>query len=748
MKALALTTRFIEHNLQGNACLLVYDVAQLSGAAIGEDVRDILDRQPNTLRFYVLAPFLNHALVKEALLQGSALKRAGITKDSTPVEISSITIHKEGSQVLIKCNKFFLESDRAVQSTSYDLPPEILEGWLFHLFDMNSGLVNAPIGVHFGKLSSKHSSKFLRTSSVLLSSEACGAIAFFSLAALTAIEPRRIFVDTAPLLSVAFAMQRITQINKIWEQMPPAKSFSSYGGVSNLPTLSKSDVLLISASTSGGLAKRLVDDFHVDEGLLLTLYLLKSSDDMKTHGRVLCDLTGHPKRLFGYSVIDNHAPSECELCKKGYVLAQLEGDQFLLEKRAVKRLRMGAASQIGTARADLEGLTRTNSIATRLYRTHDSKTNIEINLNEALSVNGFLCEKFSYLLRRHAPSAVAYVIAVGMSTAEANSYCQQAGLYQGKYKSIKFVSDDELDQLKAKPNVNALVLIGALCDHARLRGVNVQLRSLVDGGCVTYISALTIADSARNYEDLRIFLSYGEHGAETFAFRSALTVMLPWLDMKQQTSWQQELALWERLQNSATLPKEFENRLRWLKKTSSATLRLFLEGYSGELSISPDFVLLNTKKKIKSISQSDVYAVVCNALAAERSNRTAFDPKPIREKPTPVWTQTVYNQTLLCPSNFRDFNDAILRAALLRSANIQELNYTIDEISSEEMLFVIEADIRTWKQGRGDALPEFLLSMACQRLRLMPLHTEQLQRAISTSTLPSYLKLLAKTISK
>lgn len=106
----------------------------------------------------------------------------------------------------------------------------------------------------------------------------------------------------------------------------------------------------------------------VSSDMLLTLYLLQSAGELETKGRILCDLTYRPTRTFGYPRIDNHAEKSCELCKLGYVLAELEGDQFLLEKRAVKRLRVGAASQSPQARITLEKLARTGAISVRLHQ--------------------------------------------------------------------------------------------------------------------------------------------------------------------------------------------------------------------------------------------------------------------------------------------------------------------------------------------------------------------------------------------
>lgn len=743
MKALALTTRFRDGAFEGDACLLVYDLTSISGTAIGDDVRDVLERRPNTPRIFVLAPFLSEDDVEKALLDGPAIIRAGAVSRSVGIEVSMLGLTSQDERNEVKSKNFFLKDGKPVGGEWRSLPAALREGWLFNLFDANGGLVDAPIGVHFSKASGKHASKFLRTSSVLLTTAACGVLAFFGLAELRRLQPRRIFVDTAPLLSVAFAMQRVALARGSWSDMPPAKSFSSYGGVGNLPRLAKSDLVLVSASTSGGLAERLVN-LGVAEDMLLTLYLLKSAVEMRTMGRVLCDLTYRPARTFGYPTIENSSSGSCELCDRGYILAELEGDQFLLEKRAVKRLRIGAASQSSQARKVMEILARTGSITVRLHRRDSRRTDIDIDLIPGLAPGGYLEKSFSRLLTRFTPAPLDFVVAVGLPLPAVRSYLEHAGLAV-LMPAVQWVEGDKVGTLVDKDNANALVVIGHLCDHATLRGINAQLRPKVNGGCVTYLSALTVADSARNLADLRIFLSYGEQGAETFTFRSAIEFMLPWTG-DQPSPWALELQLLQQMTGSGEVSDAVKRRVEWLGATATTSEKLFLPGINGELAISPDFVLLDTTNDLDKISQADVYAVVCNALAAARSDNQGLDAKNQRGAEPPVWRQSVYGQCVICPSNFRDFNDAVIRAAILRAATAQELNYSVDESCSEEMMDLIAADITSWRHGRGDALPEVLLSFACGRLRLVRAHAESLKASIGAAGLPAHLEALAASI--
>mgnify|MGYP001792247262 CR=1 FL=1 len=96
MRALALTTRFREGAFEGDACLLVYDVTTLSASLIGDDVRDVLDRRPNTPRIFVMAPFLPLSEVTDSLRAGVALQRAGAVPSAGELSVVSLRSDAEG----------------------------------------------------------------------------------------------------------------------------------------------------------------------------------------------------------------------------------------------------------------------------------------------------------------------------------------------------------------------------------------------------------------------------------------------------------------------------------------------------------------------------------------------------------------------------------------------------------------------------------------------------------------------------
>lgn len=506
----------------------------------------------------------------------------------------------------------------------------------------------------------------------------------------------------------------------------------------------------MSASTSGGLARELLSR-GVHDDMLLTLFYLASEKGRTGQGAIACDLTARPERTFGYEHVESHAPGDCPLCDAGYVRAELEGDQFLIDRRAVKRLRLLRSTQPDDARAFFEKTTRNAAWRVRLYEETEGRPRVEVHRDSILGESKVLEDKFSRLLGRFIPQPLHLVVCVGLDRAMLEQICSRYEL--GKLlEGAKFIEQGELQQAKStdgRPQ-NALVVFDVLEDHSQARTINAALRDICSGGNVAYLSALSVAETARAAEDLRVFLSYGERGSDTFTYRVVSQQLLPY-NTSDAGPWTKERDLLQRLAAAdGGLPHELAARLQWLQQAGLEHQRLFLSGSKGrELQISPDFVFLNTTVDAAAVSQGDIYAVVSNVLACARAGARNSSPAkpPARGEPMPTWRQTSVFQTLLCPSNFKDFNDAILRAALLRAADEQELNYVLDDFASAEMLDLLQGQLGAWKGGAADALPEFLLAMATKRMRLARGHMVQLLKALEVAELPEYLRRLTAGIS-
>ena len=127
------------------------------------------------------------------------------------------------------------------------------------------------------------------------------------------------------------------------------------------------------------------------------------------------------------------------------------------------------------------------------------------------------------------------------------------------------------------------------------------------------------------------------------------------------SSWSQELQLLWRLSEQAALPEPLAARPGWLESASESSDTAFLRGLEGQLKLAANFVFLDTTNALERISQADVYAVVWNLIATEPCDGKGLIEPVRRVSPPLSWSQSVYGQVVLCPSNFRNCNDAVLR---------------------------------------------------------------------------------------
>ncbi len=162
---------------------------------------------------------------------------------------------------------------------------------------------------------------------------------------------------------------------------------------------------------------------------------------------------------------------------------------------------------------------------------------------------------------------------------------------------------------------------------------------------------------------------------------------------------------------------ELKARRQMLSNQVTARDGIFWPGLNGPLAIQRDFVYLDTGPGTHDISQADVFAVVSNLFAANRSGSNDLTKKPQGNEAVPLM-QSVYGHVLLTPEAFMTFNDSVLKASLLRAARKSDLMYEVDAGYSKRMSEIVLAELEGWAVGTGDALPEMLLALATKRLRL------------------------------
>lgn len=741
MRALQLFSPAHDGIPKSSSCLLVYSESNIREATISSDVRQVYAESPSTAHIFVLAPFSDPADTLKGLTEGTSLIRAkSFIEDGCTFNI--LRLSRSAERLDIVSVRLSWDGTKIKAHPEVRLDERLKNAWLFDLFDRNGGRVTSPIGVHFRKTSGRHTDKFLRTANVLLSSDACGLIAFFALANFGAVAPRRILVDTAPLIAVAQAMFNIAQRLSIWFDTVPIRSFSSYGGLQAVSRISQSDWVLVSASTSGSLVEAIKSCGAAPENIV-TLYFLQSDDSSTLSDGVLCDLTYRTGNNFGYSQILNFRSGNCPLCDKGYILADLEGDQFLFQKRPVHRIKVRQTSQKKRAREILEALTRKNLLKVRPQPAEQDRILLSVTGDDILQDKPTRAALVRQL-RRFCPSPLEYVVLYDVTESAAQSLLRDAQISY-ETTNVTFLAWSQLAGAPQRPEAGALVLFGFLNDHGKAREINALLRRTVPKGAVTYLSALTIADTPDELFDLTVFLTYGEFGRDTFIMRSVHELAFPMREGSR-TAWVEEYELLASLCSEEDAAEELQQRKKFLETHPVLDSQLFVTRKDVDLSINNDFVYLNTGDRRDLISQSDVVAVVANILASARAHDREIDSGRSKDIEARM-RSTLYGHALLCPENFRIYNDAILRAAFLRLGNYSEMGYSVDETCSREMLEIIIDEMAAWDSGAANALPEFFIALCSGRLSLDDRHMALLKQRIDETSFPNYLQQIIDRIS-
>jgi hypothetical protein len=745
-RALWIAARYRDGAFEGEASLLVYDEDAVEDALISTDIRTVFERRPHTAKIFILAPHVPNAEVRAELSQGSAVRRAmpylrGQDSNLRLIQIERTTT----SGILLNHTGVTLEGDIVHFSpTTEPLPAELASGWLFELFDRHQGLVVAPEGVHFTKSSGRHSRTFLRTANVLLSSAACSLLGLLALVHVLTQSPKRLLVDTAPLISVAYAMTRIAKRHGIWQGEPSIRSFSSYGGLDGIGRVSTNDVVLISASTSGGLLGQVVAR-GAQASNVVTLFGLRGADDRSAFGSLLSDLTHRMGLQYGYSPVPSYVASECPYCKVGWIAAELEGDQFLLQRRQHKLIEITKDCQSNGAREAIHELAKHRIFRIQLHLDSGPRPALDAETS-ALLGHGEVRARLVRHVRRFCPTPLDLVVLTGVNAAEGRQLLVDSGLEQFVH-TARFVDPSSLRSIAPIEGGSALCLFGVLSDYALARSINASLRSIVPTGNVTYLAALTLFDSEARFKDLERFLVWGERGADTFTFRSASRLSVPFLS-DAITAWDKELHLLAELAEMAALPTGLAQRKAALEACTCNVDDLFWSSSRPRLAIQNDFVYLDTRAKKDVITQADIYATLGGVLSAarERSLQQPSIGGASGAGNRPALLQSVYGHVLLAPRNFRLYNDAVLRGALLRLATASELNYAVDAECSEDVGQVIEAEIDAWASGGGDALPEMLIALATGRLALDHRWTVKIKQRLEGSRLEDDLRVLAARV--
>lgn len=622
---------------------------------------------------------------------------------------------------------------------------------LARLFVERGGKMKAPHGFHYSKPSGKHADTFLRASNVLEHFAATPVLTFWLIRHAWHMQVDHILVDTSGISSVAYALAREIGVRKKMKNFPMVASHESYGGLAELVIRNPSNtLLLISATTSGGLKRELLTKRALDDQIVTLFCLSEKPDEL---GKVLCDLSRDKLNQNGFDPINSASEDNCDLCKNHSYPIQLNGDQFVFEPPVIQevaasledfpielREKVDRFAGIGLFRVHRNVCDRLAEVSFDVGKLFERSDNISYQPTRK-AVADFQ-DRWKREILRGAPLNLRHVIYT--------EYPYSKELAEAALKHLKVVSEDlaldpvngrELRRLAKKDEASALVISACIDDARELMGISLTLRNIQPRGNVAYVTPVFKSASDAERKRIKSNLTFGENKANTFSLFSLLDISLP--ASVEKDSWSRELDFlrefegWldkEELEHPQFLDARIELLLN-ASKDGMADQLYWPDKDGGELRVRSDFTLLNADGGCRPLSQSDIYVAISCFLWALRNG--------VPKKPKLAYGP--YARAVLQPETFQRFNDGVIQAAILRAARGRELAYSNceKEISFRMRNVILEL---MEPQGNGESLPEFVLAIGLRQLTLHPEHEQCVLEEIFRNGVHPNAALLARYI--
>lgn len=571
-----------------------------------------------------------------------------------------------------------------------------------NIFQKYDGFVEANESFHFENPSGRHTKRFLRLSNLLNNSDEIGYIAFACLPYIkSGIEA--IYIDTPSLHIVVSAINEIRFTFNL--PLLGAKNFQSYKWLENIGNeVDVNSLVMISASSTGGLARQLIEKYEMQqENILHLLFFGKSI----SAGNVVCDLSyNQTKNPFGISEFTEvFEKNDCKYCKFGSSVVQIQGDQFDITDSKPEPIMIRKLDAPTGLRNALRSFIGRKALTIHMQKdTSSLKRDYEIDFTNIATESKYK-SNLQYVLKRFVPIGTEHIISINGSTKIlANEVQEFITNYGGEAKVIDVDEVYRYSSFNEKPIiVTADVIESGRC----LTTVSQALRSSAMNSPIVYIVGVEKTSNTRERKMLKSTLTQCNQvvGHEYIAVEK---IVLPVSTGR--NAWHDELEFLQDMKSKKRdlVTEYFDRRISELKKLSIPLIdNLFLTSIDGyRLKIQEGFVFWPEEYDPSETSQAEVYYTISSVL---QNLRTTGKIKNF-------W----HHRTMIHPNNFIRFNDGVIRASLLRASRLGELDFSEYETESTEMKNIILNAFRSASSPAGYDSPEFLMALGTKKLRLKP----------------------------
>lgn len=602
-----------------------------------------------------------------------------------------------------------IEDVTSCQCVAEELKQRILNAGMIEIFKKRKGLITSSSSYHFVKPSGDHCDKFIRASNLLTSGE---EVAFLAISLLPHIKQgiKRIYVDTSSisyLISTAILMS-----GKFSIKPPLIESFESYAAFNqNFDFIENDDsLILVSATTSGSLVKKILDKTSFNTRQILTLFYSKLLDGQAG----IFDIS--------YAIpegITSLKATDCIFCHRGSNQIRIVGDQFLPETPKHELL------VIKKTDFDKERGQFFKNFATREVLNWNRSSGCQADYPEHFFIDVAKVlsnppESFSAALekkiRKHVSRDVKTIIHLNDSGSEAFAAKLKA-ILGDDVPLIDWLKLTEVDETALKDSASVIVIAGAITSGRKLLEASRKLRGIHKSASITYLIGFSKLPTTDTFVQLEKDLELGGHELVVL-----VKCPMPRIKEHTKTAWDWELEKLNQCSDplsnpqSNLLPQTLFARIEKIGAKDSDSNQLFLHSpVGGILKLRPTFAFwsglgINTDNA----TQADVYWTIQSVL---HDLRIRSDERGLA---------STYHTTLISPACFDRYNDGVIQASILRAAKPTELNYTVDVDFSRRMTDVVLAVLNSWNSHQGEAALEFLIAIWTGRMQLADEHVKEI----------------------
>ncbi|HTW29080.1 MAG TPA: hypothetical protein VME92_18275 [Acetobacteraceae bacterium] len=589
---------------------------------------------------------------------------------------------------------------------------EILRRGATEMFRRHGGFMEPNANYHFEGPAGRHTNRFMRLSNILVRQ---AEIAFLAVAVMGLIPPeaRFAYIDTPALYAV------VSAVNEQWRTMVPdrpplmADNFRSYEGLDHYEFSDYGEaVVLISASSSGGLAGRLVARGFAPSAIVHLLFHGKDPGSIKLAVDLRRDARSNPD---GYAADrEIYERANCKLCEGGSVPIPLKGDQFDIQGPQPEALLVNqkdAPTNVGRLMGRLAG-TRALTV-TSGHRQH------WIEVARMMEAPGFL-ERLEFFVRRSVPAGVEHCV---LADREARPLADRIKAITGSPMALH--EREEIDRTGRDPNdPGAMLVVASVIGSGRsLLEISRDLREVCKTGSIIYLVGFAKIEGEERRDALKRTLVHSHHHAQHM-FEVVEELLLP--GQATPNPWQQELELLQKAADAWPAGQRgwLDGRLDRLRKASEPMTDSLFVPADGATTLKLQAGFAFWPKVFANNSQADVFFTISAVMQRLRTAPVSAGDQALRTN----WLQ----QTLLSPENFGRFNDGVIQASILRAARAAELDYRDDAKLSDTAKRIVRRVLEAADRARGEAAVEFIIAIGCGRLRLKEEHVADVLRPIAT----------------